>query len=563
MMMGRRPRHILALYVEARRLEILRAERQWRTWRLEPAEQHSLPEGESLFDYLARLNLRPKAGLATALMLFLSRSHYAFGRECYPLALQDRLEEALTFDWQENLFHDDDQTLRFTTTPAAGRQQLIVPIFSLSQEVYDKFHQALGASLFSSLTVIPSAMAYPAVFASDAPANGRPCMRVLGRVLGPAGVEIHRYLNDTIIDSFLVQRGTVAERLFRETLRALVMEDGTEADLELRDGPTPVETDNQAGADKRPHIEVLCSPAEEAGEVIRYWVDEGLTIRPRIIDGSLLTRWMEHLVGQDRLRAFGAELRLKPWQPPRILVPLVVVLAIYGVFGAYQWHGGKRLARTAIEVQNLRKQLEAQWKPIEQLQANISKLKDQQKALAEFDQQSYPVFELFNLLTQVTPEDTWLDFFSLTNKELQIRGESKSAARYLSELSKVEGFSAVSFASPVSRNPSSDKERFNVRIQLDIDRLRKTLVSKEADITNVADEPGDNLEISSQPALPKAAVPTPEEPKAVGRGDGLGRGTRDRLNTLPRKRRPESGVDVGQGADEDASGPGEMEEVQR
>jgi Tfp pilus assembly protein PilN len=562
-MMGRRPRHILALYVEARRLEILRAERQWRTWRLEPVEQHPFPEGESLFDYLARLNLRPKAGLATALMLFLPRSLYGFGRECYPLALRDRLEEALTFDWQENLFHDDDQTLRFTTTPTVGRQQLIVPIFSLSQEVYDKFHQTLGASLFSSMTVIPSAMVYPTVFASDAPANGRPCMRVLGRVLGPAGVEIHRYLNDAIIDSFLVQRGTVAESVFRETLRALVMKDGTEADLPMCDAPEPVETDDQIGADKRPHIELLCSPAEEVDEAIQYWANDSLAVRPRIMEGSLLTRWMEYLVGQDRLRAFGAELRLKPWQPPRILLPLIVALVMYGVFGAYQWHGGKRLARTAVEFQNLRKQLEAQWKPIEQLQANISKLKDQQKALAEFDQQSYPVFELFNVLTQVTPEDTWLDFFSLTNKELQIRGESKSAARYLSELSKVEGFSAVSFASPVSRNPSSDKERFNVRIQLDIDRLRKTLVNTEADLTSTAEEPGDNLEISPQPAPPEPAAPVVVEPKAVGPGDGRGRGRRDRLNALPRDQGPESGADVGKGMDEDGFGPGELEEVQR
>jgi hypothetical protein len=154
------------------------------------------------------------------------------------------------------------------------------------------------------------------------------------------------------------------------------------------------------------------------------------------------------------------------------------------------------------EVQTQRKQLEAQWKPIEQLQANIAKLQEDQKALAEFDQQSYPVLELFTLLSQVTPEDTWLDFLSLANREMQIRGESKSAVKYLSELSKVEGFSNVSFASPVSRNPTSDKERFNVRIQMDVEKLRKTLANKEVDSLDAA-----------LTGLPVQDLPSPGEPE--------------------------------------------------
>jgi len=74
-----------------------------------PVEQYHLPEGEALYDFLQRLNLRPKGGHATALILFLPRSYYSFGRENYPLALKDRLEESLTFDWQENLFYEGNR----------------------------------------------------------------------------------------------------------------------------------------------------------------------------------------------------------------------------------------------------------------------------------------------------------------------------------------------------------------------------------------------------------------------------------------------------------------------
>ncbi len=544
MKVERRPRHILALYVEARRLEVVRAEKRWRSWLLEPAEQHMFPEGEPLFDYLPRLSLRPKAGHATALILFLPRSYYSFGREYYPLTLQDRLEEALTFDWQENLFYDDELTLRFAASPAVGEQKLVVPIFSLSQEVYKKFQQALGASLFGSFTIIPSAMAYPAVFAGQAQGNGQPAMRMLARALAPSEMEVHRYINGTIVDSFLIHRQGVTERLFDETVRALA-------------------SDNETEGGGRPHIELLCSPAEEAGGAVRSWVENGLAIRPCPFDGALLTRWVEHLVSREQFRAFGAELRLKPWQPPRILLPLILVLACYGAFGAYQWYTCKRLTRNAIEVQTQRKQLETQWKPIEQLQANISKLKEQHKALAAFDQQSFPVYELLNLLTQVTTEDTWLDFFSLTNKELQIRGESKSAAKYLSELSKVDGFSNVSFASPVSRNPSSDKERFNVRIQLEIDRLRKSLVAKETGSALDADESDTALEAIPMITEPKDAPAAPGESRAAPQGIAPERTRMGRGRPLPKTPGVPNGAVITEAPGDEHNGTTDLQEVQR
>jgi len=535
-MLRRRPKNILAVYVEARRLEILRAQRQWRTWQLAPVEQYQLAEGEALYDSLQRLNLRPKAGHATALILFLPRSYYSFGREVYPLALKDRLEESLTFDWQENLFYEGEQTLRFTAPEAAGSQQLIVPIFSLSQKTYDKFEQALGASHFSSFTIIPSALVYRSFIVDSAQSNGPGATRMFARVLGPSQMEVHRYLNGTIIDSFMVRKHHVTHQLFLETLKALTSHD---------------ETDSNGS----PHIDLICTPAEETEAATSFWLGDGLPLTPRTIEGSMLTRWMEYLVDEDQLKAFGPDLRLKPWRPPRIILPLVLVMALYGAFAAYQSHSFKGFTRTSTDVQTQRKQLEAQWKPIEQLQSNIARLKEQQKALAEFDQQSYPVHELFSLLTQITPEDTWLDFFSLTNKELQIRGESKSAAKYLSELSKVEGFSNVSFASPVSRNPTSDKERFNVRIQLEVDKLRKNLTS------SVKPEEGDNLETPLGITAPQESTPAVEESKSLSPDKDSGAAGKGRaLNSSKKGGRGDETPDEETTDDEEDSGD-EAEEV--
>jgi cell division protein FtsB len=482
MIFKRRPKHILAVYVESRRLEIVRAQRQWRSWQVGTAEQYHLSEGEGLYDYLQRLNLRPKSNQPTALILFLARNQYIFNREHYPTALQDRLEESLSFDWQENLFYDSEQMLHFIAPAVAGQQQLTVPIFSVPMELYEKFHQALGAAYFSSFTIIPTALAYK-IFLADAGGDATNSLTtIFARVLGPSQVEIHRFLKGEVVDSFIIENRRESFRLFRESLLAL-----------------NVQPENGNGANIK--VQLLCTPEETLDSPGHQWVREALPVETCTIKGSLLLPWVEHLVVQEEFSAFGSELHLKPWHPPKIILPLLVVVALYAGFAAYQVHRNKQLTRTATEVQTQRKQLEAQWKPIEQLQANIAKLQEDQKALAEFDQQAYPVLELFTLLSQITPEDTWLDFLSLANREMQIRGESKSAVKYLSELSKVEGFSNVSFASPVSRNPTSDKERFNVRIQMDVEKLRKTLANKEVDSLDAA-----------LTGLPAQDLPSPGEP---------------------------------------------------
>jgi general secretion pathway protein L len=119
-------------------------------------------------------------------------------------------------------------------------------------------------------------------------------------------------------------------------------------------------------------------------------------------------------------------------------------------------------------------QLEARWKPIEELQTRITKFQEDQKTLSQFKSEDYQLVELLSFLTQLTPDDTWLNYLSLRQGQLIIRGESRSAIKYLAELSKTEGLSDVKFASPVTRDPGTDLERFNVQLQLDMDKLKKS-----------------------------------------------------------------------------------------
>jgi Tfp pilus assembly protein PilN len=456
MILRKRSQQILAVNIEPRHCEVLRAHRQWRTWQIDHVEQFPLAQGETPYDALQRLNLRPKSNQPTALILFLSRQLYSFHRENYPLALEDRLEETLSFDWSENLLYDPEQTHYFSGPPARGSDQLIVPIFSLPLERYDKLYQASGAVHFSSFTLIPAALAYEALLKTHPDVAAGAESEIFARLLGPTELEVHHYVKGRLIDSSILQKGHETVRLFRETL--LSYQDD-EAELNV--------------------VSLLSTPDEVHNVTERSWVEAALPVQTLLLNGSLLIPWVEHIFTQERIYAFGSQLQVKPWQPPKIIFPLLVMLILYAGFGTYQRYQHDRSIRTTNELYAQRKQLEAQWKPIEELQAKITKLQEEQKIFGEFDQQGYPVLELLTLLSEVTPEDTWLDYLSLANKELQIRGESASAVKYLSELSKIEGFSNVSFASPVSKNPSSDKERFNVRIQLDAEKLAKTLPSIE------------------------------------------------------------------------------------
>ena len=92
----------------------------------------------------------------------------------------------------------------------------------------------------------------------------------------------------------------------------------------------------------------------------------------------------------------------------------------------------------------------------------------------EFKSEDYQLLELLSFLTRLTPEDTWLNYLSLRQGQLILRGESKSAIKYLSELSKTEGFIDVKFASPVTRDPGTGMEKFNIQLQLDMEKLKKS-----------------------------------------------------------------------------------------
>ena len=180
------------------------------------------------------------------------------------------------------------------------------------------------------------------------------------------------------------------------------------------------------------------------------------------------------MLKQDVIHTFDSEILLKPWQVPRIAAPLAALLFIFALYGLYQSHSTASMVKTSNGLKVQINQLEARWKPIEQIQTRIAKFQEDQKTLSQFKSEDCQFLELLTFLTQLTPEDTWLTHLSLRQGQLILRGESKSAIKYLSELSKTDGFNDVKFASPITRDRGTDLEKFNVQLQLDMEKLKKS-----------------------------------------------------------------------------------------
>ena len=492
----RRPRQLLAVYVEPRRVEILRAHRQWRAWQVDAIEHFETPQGESIYDALQRLNLRPRNQKATALILFLPLTFYTFHREHYPSGLQDQLQEALNYDWQENIFLEHERTLHFPGPAIPLNHHLSVPIFTLQREVTEKFEQVLGAANFQNFCIIPSALMYRAFLASSDESKDSPAPEIYARLLDASHLEVHRFYKGQLLDSILLGRNRDDLRLFLEHLRPA-------------DHPA-----GEEGADQTTPIHLICTDGEiPRTKAYQDLFGETVVFDIHSLDGTLVSPWIAYLINQDQVQTFEAPLILKPWKTPRIVWPLLTALLLYSILAAYQVTLHRQVMETNRRLRKEIAQLETQWKPIEQLQTRVAKFQEDQKTLSEFNREGYPLYEILSVLSQVTPDDTWLNYFSIRKGQIVLRGDSKSAIRFLSELSKIEGFSDVRFASPVTRSPTSEDERFNVQYQLDYEKLKKTVDALDLYKQEEASEPEPGM---PEPGMPEPGMPEPGMPQPGG-----------------------------------------------
>jgi general secretion pathway protein L len=90
----------------------------------------------------------------------------------------------------------------------------------------------------------------------------------------------------------------------------------------------------------------------------------------------------------------------------------------------------------------------------------------QTRFLVEQKQTQPLVIELLDELSQVLPDGTWLYQFELRGRQVVIQGESTASAALIALLEASPAFEKVAFRSPVTQNPSSGRERFQIAAEV-------------------------------------------------------------------------------------------------
>jgi general secretion pathway protein L len=94
-------------------------------------------------------------------------------------------------------------------------------------------------------------------------------------------------------------------------------------------------------------------------------------------------------------------------------------------------------------------------KEVDQLTANSLFLTDKK-------QSSRPVLEIMDELTRILPDDTWITRLDIKGSELQIQGQSASAAALIPLIESSSMLQDPRFRSPVTQIPRSNVERFHL-----------------------------------------------------------------------------------------------------
>ena len=139
-------------------------------------------------------------------------------------------------------------------------------------------------------------------------------------------------------------------------------------------------------------------------------------------------------------------------------IAAMLVVLIGGAF--YQRH------QQQIALQEALVEPRAEAEQAKELRDQLTRLQQGRQLLVSLKQQETPRLIVLDELTALLPDSTWLTRMSIEGEQLTLQGESENASALIATLEAAALFSNVSFASPVTLNPRSQKERFTISAEL-------------------------------------------------------------------------------------------------
>lgn len=139
-------------------------------------------------------------------------------------------------------------------------------------------------------------------------------------------------------------------------------------------------------------------------------------------------------------------------------IAAMLVVLIGGAF--YQRHQQEiRLQAALIEPR-------AEAEQAKELRDQLTRLQQGRQLLVTLKQRETPRLIVLDELTGLLPDSTWLTRMSIEGEQVTLQGESDNASALIATLEAAALFRNVSFASPVTLNPRSRKERFTISAEL-------------------------------------------------------------------------------------------------
>ncbi len=122
--------------------------------------------------------------------------------------------------------------------------------------------------------------------------------------------------------------------------------------------------------------------------------------------------------------------------------------------------------RAVNELQQKIAAVERDAKSTKALQAEVDALVDETKQLIDIKTEKPPVVDIFDTLSKLIKDDTWLAYAQYASGQLQIQGESPAASSLISVLESSDIFTNAKFVSPVTRDNATKLERFQITVDI-------------------------------------------------------------------------------------------------
>ncbi|MEH6608880.1 MAG: PilN domain-containing protein [Halioglobus sp.] len=207
-------------------------------------------------------------------------------------------------------------------------------------------------------------------------------------------------------------------------------------------------------------VELVVSEQKSVDHLIEKFTALGINI-----SGVYPPSSKEDLGSSATLNMLGREQRgnKKEWLDVRVrntgLVAAALLLLVF-VFPVWQLNRAENVLQEKLEA------IKGEATLVGEKRAILSARLGAQTQLLNRLTQVPGKLQVIQELTQLFPDNTWASKLSLAGVIVSVAGESDKASDLIERLDQSSLFQNVRFDSPVTRNPKSDRDRYEIRMEL-------------------------------------------------------------------------------------------------